>query len=171
MSGEKKANKGLLRKCAKFAYMLSHKSKKNTLQNAHYVANFGTILSSFSGGQTAVSRIVISLCSGTPLVWSFFRSEWPRLVERFSLNDRYLGRLPKYITDTFNTRCAEHSLALCEQAHSFFFFFFLISVQVPAGGDADFLCKVSGGGSRSDHGFFFVIREIESMNKTSQLQL
>ncbi len=124
MSGEKKANKGLLRKCAKFAYMLSHKSKKNTLQNAHYVANFGTILSSFSGGQTAVSRIVISLCSGTPLVWSFFRSEWPRLVERFSLNDRYLGRLPKYITDTFNTRCAEHSLALCEQAHSFFFFFF-----------------------------------------------
>ena len=27
---------------------------------------------------------------GLPIVWEFLRDEWPYLVERFSLNDRYL---------------------------------------------------------------------------------
>ncbi len=41
--------------------------------------------------------------SGKPLVWQFIREEWPYLVERFSLNDRYLGRMPKYISAGFST--------------------------------------------------------------------
>ena len=36
-----------------------------------------------------------------PIVWNFLRDEWSYLVERFSLNDRYLGRMPKYIGSTF----------------------------------------------------------------------
>ena len=38
---------------------------------------------------------------GLPIVWNFLRDEWSYLVERFSLNDRYLGRMPKYIGSTF----------------------------------------------------------------------
>ncbi|XP_063244276.1 glutamyl aminopeptidase-like isoform X1 [Bacillus rossius redtenbacheri] len=30
---------------------------------------------------------------GNPIVWEFIRSEWQYLVERFTLNDRYLGRM------------------------------------------------------------------------------
>ena len=41
---------------------------------------------------------------GLPIVWEFIREEWPYLVERFSLNDRYLGRMPKYISYTFSSQ-------------------------------------------------------------------
>jgi len=41
---------------------------------------------------------------GLPIVWEFLRDEWPYLVERFSLNDRYLGRMPKYISYTFSSQ-------------------------------------------------------------------
>lgn len=41
---------------------------------------------------------------GNPIVWDFLREEWPYLVERFTLNDRYLGRLPKSICANFNTK-------------------------------------------------------------------
>ena len=41
---------------------------------------------------------------GNPIVWKFVREEWPNLVNRFSLNDRYLGRLPSYIASGFNTK-------------------------------------------------------------------
>ena len=43
----------------------------------------------------------ISFKLGLPIVWNFLRDEWSYLVERFSLNDRYLGRMPKYIGSTF----------------------------------------------------------------------
>lgn len=32
------------------------------------------------------------------------REEWPYLVTRFSLNDRYLGRLPKEVTKEFSSQ-------------------------------------------------------------------
>lgn len=41
---------------------------------------------------------------GMPLVWNFLRDEWPYLVERFSLNDRYLGRMPQYLTHSFSSQ-------------------------------------------------------------------
>ncbi|XP_053613169.1 glutamyl aminopeptidase-like isoform X2 [Plodia interpunctella] len=41
--------------------------------------------------------------SGTSLVWSEVRANWPRLVERFTLNSRYLGGLIPGITSSFNT--------------------------------------------------------------------
>ena len=41
---------------------------------------------------------------GNPIVWKFVREEWPNLVNRFSLNDRYLGRLPSYIASGYNTK-------------------------------------------------------------------
>lgn len=41
---------------------------------------------------------------GKNIVWQFIREEWPYLVDRFSLNDRYLGRLPKYISDGYSSR-------------------------------------------------------------------
>lgn len=40
---------------------------------------------------------------GTPIVWDFLQSEWSYLVDRFGLNDRYLGRMPKSITANFVT--------------------------------------------------------------------
>ena len=30
---------------------------------------------------------------GEPIVWDFYRNEWQYLVERFTLNDRLLGRV------------------------------------------------------------------------------
>ena len=41
--------------------------------------------------------------TGNPLVWKYIQDEWPALVERFGLNDRYLGRLPKTVTEGFTT--------------------------------------------------------------------
>ena len=41
--------------------------------------------------------------AGNLLVWNFVQSEWTYLVDRFSLNDRYLGRLPKSVVQDFST--------------------------------------------------------------------
>ena len=38
-----------------------------------------------------------------PIVWSYVRQEWPALVERFSINSRSLGRVPKTVSKTFST--------------------------------------------------------------------
>lgn len=40
---------------------------------------------------------------GTPLVWDWVRSNWDFLVNRYTLNDRYLGSLIPSITRTFAT--------------------------------------------------------------------
>lgn len=40
---------------------------------------------------------------GEPLVWDFVRNEWEYLVQRFTLNDRLLGRLMQTITEKFAT--------------------------------------------------------------------
>lgn len=40
---------------------------------------------------------------GTPLVWDWVRENWEALVKRYTLNDRYLGRLIPAITGTFST--------------------------------------------------------------------
>ncbi|GFG31124.1 hypothetical protein Cfor_00773 [Coptotermes formosanus] len=40
---------------------------------------------------------------GVPIVWDFVRGEWQYLVDRFTLNDRYLGRLIPVITETFTS--------------------------------------------------------------------
>ncbi|XP_060840148.1 glutamyl aminopeptidase-like [Rhopalosiphum padi] len=49
---------------------------------------------------------------GTQLVWNFLRDEWQYLVNRFSLNDRILGRLIPIVCSHFNTyeRLAEMKL-------------------------------------------------------------
>ncbi|XP_038214671.1 glutamyl aminopeptidase-like isoform X1 [Zerene cesonia] len=51
-----------------------------------------------------VLSIISSNPSGTALVWDEVRSNWPRLVDRFTLNSRYLGNLIPSITSTFNTQ-------------------------------------------------------------------
>ena len=40
---------------------------------------------------------------GNSIVWDFLRSEWNYLVDRFTLNDRYLGRQPKTVSSNFAT--------------------------------------------------------------------
>ena len=40
---------------------------------------------------------------GEPIVWDFVRNEWEYLVDRFTLNDRYLGSLIPTITKKFAT--------------------------------------------------------------------
>lgn len=40
---------------------------------------------------------------GTPLVWDWVRGNWEFLVQRYTLNDRYLGQLIPGITKTFAT--------------------------------------------------------------------
>ncbi|XP_064072043.1 glutamyl aminopeptidase isoform X1 [Vanessa tameamea] len=51
----------------------------------------------------SVLNAISSNPSGSALVWEHVRASWPRLVERFTLNSRYLGSLIPGITDTFNT--------------------------------------------------------------------
>jgi glutamyl aminopeptidase len=46
----------------------------------------------------------LSKLAGAPIVWKFIREEWPYLVNRFSLNDRYLGRLPQIVTADFSSQ-------------------------------------------------------------------
>ena len=41
---------------------------------------------------------------GNLLVWNFVQSEWPYLVDRFGLSNRYLGRLPKTVVHEFSTQ-------------------------------------------------------------------
>lgn len=41
---------------------------------------------------------------GEPLVWDFVRNNWEYLVNRFSLNDRYLGQMVRTITSKFTTK-------------------------------------------------------------------
>ncbi|KAH8312022.1 hypothetical protein KR044_009052 [Drosophila immigrans] len=38
---------------------------------------------------------------GEPIVWEYYREQWPQLVERFGLNDRYMGRMIAVITERF----------------------------------------------------------------------
>ena len=51
---------------------------------------------------TAISYISYNPI-GNLLVWKFIQAEWPYLVDRFSINSRYLGRIPKSVTDEFAT--------------------------------------------------------------------
>ncbi|XKL62256.1 hypothetical protein PGB90_002089 [Kerria lacca] len=38
-----------------------------------------------------------------PIVWDFVRKEWEYLVKRYTLNDRYLGRIIPQIAGFFST--------------------------------------------------------------------
>lgn len=40
---------------------------------------------------------------GEPIVWDYVRENWPKLVNRFTLNERYLGRLIPGISGGFTT--------------------------------------------------------------------
>lgn len=40
---------------------------------------------------------------GEPIVWDYVRENWPKLVKRFTLNERYLGRLIPGISGGFTT--------------------------------------------------------------------
>ncbi|XP_072938562.1 aminopeptidase A-like isoform X2 [Epargyreus clarus] len=50
-----------------------------------------------------VLQIISGNPSGAGLVWDDVRARWPQLVERFTLNSRYLGGLVPGITGSFNT--------------------------------------------------------------------
>lgn len=41
---------------------------------------------------------------GEPLVWEYVRENWPKLVERFGLNERYLGSMIPAITARFSSQ-------------------------------------------------------------------
>lgn len=41
---------------------------------------------------------------GTEIVWSYVRNNWSKLVDRFGLNERYLGRLIPAITSSFSSK-------------------------------------------------------------------
>ncbi|CAH0714259.1 unnamed protein product, partial [Brenthis ino] len=57
----------------------------------------------FALAEAKVIPIVNSNPSGTALVWDNVRENWPKLVERFTLNSRDLGSLKPNITISFNT--------------------------------------------------------------------
>lgn len=54
--------------------------------------------------------------SGAALVWDDVRARWPQLVQRFTLNSRYLGNIIPAITASFNT-----DLKLKEVGYCWFF--------------------------------------------------
>ena len=41
--------------------------------------------------------------TGNTLVWNYIQANWTSLVKRFGLHSRYLGRLPKIVTEGFTT--------------------------------------------------------------------
>lgn len=41
---------------------------------------------------------------GEPIVWDYVRENWQKLVDRFGLNERYLGRLIPGISARFTTK-------------------------------------------------------------------
>merc|ERR1719323_2297680 len=41
---------------------------------------------------------------GNMLVWNFVQSEWQYLLDRFGVNNRYLGRIPKTVAGDFSTQ-------------------------------------------------------------------
>ena len=41
--------------------------------------------------------------TGEPIVWDFVRNNWQRLVQRFTLNDRLMGRMLADIVKKFAT--------------------------------------------------------------------
>jgi len=41
---------------------------------------------------------------GEPIVWEYYREQWPQLVKRFGLNDRFLARLIASITSRFDSQ-------------------------------------------------------------------
>jgi glutamyl aminopeptidase len=49
-------------------------------------------------GQIAANR------NGEALVWDYVRENWPKLVARFGLGERYLGRMIPSITSKFTTQ-------------------------------------------------------------------
>ncbi|XP_013180265.1 PREDICTED: glutamyl aminopeptidase-like isoform X2 [Papilio xuthus] len=50
-----------------------------------------------------VVQFISSNPMGTALVWDEVRARWPQLVDRFTLNSRYLGSLVPAITSSFDT--------------------------------------------------------------------
>ncbi|XP_061703986.1 glutamyl aminopeptidase-like isoform X2 [Cydia pomonella] len=50
-----------------------------------------------------VIQMISNNPSGTALIWEDVRNRWPSLVERYTLNSRYLGALVPGITDSFNS--------------------------------------------------------------------
>lgn len=40
---------------------------------------------------------------GEPLVWDYVRTHWPEMVDRFGLNERYLGQMIPAVTKRFTT--------------------------------------------------------------------
>ncbi|KAF4530281.1 hypothetical protein B566_EDAN018412 [Ephemera danica] len=51
---------------------------------------------------------------GTLIVWDYVRVNWPRMVDRFTVNNRYLGNLIPAITKTFDTELK------LQEMHDFF---------------------------------------------------
>jgi len=51
----------------------------------------------------AVLSYVSSNPVGNTIVWNFLQTEWNYLVDRFTLNDRYLGRIPVTVSNLFST--------------------------------------------------------------------
>lgn len=49
-------------------------------------------------------RFMSSNPVGNAIVWDFYRTEYPYLVNRFTLNDRYFGRIIVDITADFSTK-------------------------------------------------------------------
>lgn len=49
-------------------------------------------------GQIAANR------NGEELVWNYVRENWPKLVARFGIDERYLGRMIPTITSRFTTQ-------------------------------------------------------------------
>lgn len=49
-------------------------------------------------------RVISQNPKGQNIVWDYVRKNWPNFVNRFSLNDRSMGRMIPAITSGFNTK-------------------------------------------------------------------
>lgn len=63
--------------------------------------------------------------SGEALVWDDVRSRWTDLVDRFTLNSRYLGNLIPSITSNFNTEARLQEVCIHIYVAIFIGWFFL----------------------------------------------
>mgnify|MGYP002715736821 CR=1 FL=1 len=59
---------------------------------------------------------------GNPIVWKFYRNEWPNLVKRFTLYHRIMGTFIAVVTNGFSTPVELEEVNICSIRTICFFF-------------------------------------------------
>ena len=109
---------------AKLLYGLAHIKDQVVIERFILLASNQTLIRSqdYFSALSYMSRNAM----GNIVVWNYIKSEWSSLVERFGLQSRYLGRLPKTVVEDFTTETQLNEVKT----------FFLVNPEAGAGARA-----------------------------------